>query len=471
MKILELRIKGFQQFQNIKLDFTDKDGNPLNKICFIGRNGTGKSTILNILKELIVSHNMSDIKIAPFFYLKFKIDKNIFYYFSTSKFNFYFFFKSDIDNEGDWFNKVAICNTKDELHLLLKSFEKYAITFKNYINQIELDISLISEDLDKLINIISLKDDSTDLLIYSPPESRVNKYMQVISVPKTNLNEALSLMNSFPFYHIISDDKVSEFWKVLIYLIKKRENERDKYENLPENLNKTKKQLIKEFDEGNPKILDKLSILWNKILEPAGLIFDTETVKNPIQLSENLIAYIRLKSTNKIINYDQLSTGIRNFIFRVGHIYSLYFNREIKNGFLLLDEPENSLFPDFLFDLIETYQEIVIDKNGENNTQFFVSTHNPIIAAQFKPEERIILEWNKEGYVDAYKGVAPEGDDPNDILVKDFKLKHLMGREGQKVWNDYITLRKKLKKAKDKTEKDKLISEINRIGELYNFED
>lgn len=64
---------------------------------------------------------------------------------------------------------------------------------------------------------------------------------------------------------------------------------------------------------------------------------------------------------------------------------------------MLLDEPENSLFPDFLLNLIETYQEVMIDKNGENNTQFFVSTHSPIIAAQFEPYERIVLEWNDEG--------------------------------------------------------------------------
>ncbi|MBL0266501.1 MAG: AAA family ATPase [Leptospiraceae bacterium] len=108
---------------------------------------------------------------------------------------------------------------------------------------------------------------------------------------------------------------------------------------------------------------------------------------------------------------------MRNYIFRIGHIYSLYFNREVKRGFLLLDEPENSLYPDFLFDWMETFLEIIKDKNGENNTQVFISTHNPIIAAQFEPYERIILEWDENAHVISRKGKSPVGDDPNDILT------------------------------------------------------
>ena len=52
-------------------------------------------------------------------------------------------------------------------------------------------------------------------------------------------------------------------------------------------------------------------------------------------------------------------TAYRRFLFRIGHLYLLYFQRDIQRGFVLVDEPENSLFPDFLFDLMEVYDEIV----------------------------------------------------------------------------------------------------------------
>jgi len=452
MKIAELRIKNYQQFKDITLDFTDLNGNPLNKICFIGRNGTGKSTILSLLNDIIYNFTESrHFSNLVSFSLKIFINDKFIYLFKNIHNNFYF--SNEIDNEIDWFEDLCQNLTYNNPEYLNK-YSKYLI-------------NTTSEFYDSL----QLKHNSNDLLIYSPAESISNSYMQVYDVPDTNLNASLQMLfEAFPFKHDVSDQNVSEFWRLLIYLIKKRDNERDVFENAPENINKTKKHLIEEFDQINPKILDKISELWNKILAPAGLEFDLENAKNPIQLTDNLLAYIRIKATKQKINYNQLSTGIRNFIFRVGHIFSLYFNREIKNGFLLLDEPENSLFPDFLFDLVETYQQIVVDKNNENNTQFFVSTHNPIIAAQFEPYERIILEWNDEGFVDAHKGTAPVGDDPNDVLVKDFKLKNLMGKKGQEVWNDYLELRKKLSRSKDENEKKNLISEINKIGELYNFE-
>ncbi len=154
-----------------------------------------------------------------------------------------------------------------------------------------------------------------------------------------------------------------------------------------------------------------MAALWNKILAKAGLEFDVEGASNPIQLTDNLNAYIRLKSTRQIVPYQALSTGIRNFIFKIGHIYSLYFGRTIQNGFLLVDEPENSLQPDFLYDLIGIYERII------QQTQFFIATRSPIIAAQFEACERFILEFEDTGFVTARKGIAPEGDDPNDLLV------------------------------------------------------
>ncbi|HMR90324.1 MAG TPA: AAA family ATPase [Saprospiraceae bacterium] len=283
------------------------------------------------------------------------------------------------------------------------------------------------------------------------------------------MNDALVYFDKLPYYHIVSDQNVKDFWKMLVYLIKKRDTDQQEFENRPENLTKTKQQLLDEFELISPKILDKLGKLWNKILEKAGLEFDVENASNPIQLTDNLKAYIVLKGSNQRINYNQLSTGIRNYIFRIGHIFTLYFNRSIDNGFLLLDEPENSLFPDFLFELMETYETLVLDKNGKNNTQIFMTTHNPIVAAQFEPWERIILEWKTDGTVKAQKGRTPVGDDPNDILKNDFGLQNLMGKKGIEVWNEYLDLKKELRKSQNGN-KNTLVDKITKIGSAYNFE-
>ncbi len=469
MKITSIRIIGLQQFGDVFLDFTHPETKePLDKICFIGQNGTGKSTILKILYEFI-DNDFQDIvfhknvhfntfvkrKIFDFISIGVSIGNEKFYICTTGKSNytnFQFVLNAKIDNIENWVDLI-LNEERDVNGVLNSTFLEYTVTPFSENNP--------SHDL-------RLKHNSNDLLIYCPSESNTNTYLQITDVPSSDLNEAQQLFTNFSFSHVVSDEKVTEFWKLLIYLIKKRDGDRNIFENEPENINKTKKELIEEFEILSPKILDGLAQEWNKILNKTGLYFDANSANNPIQLHDNLKAYIKHKTTNERIEYNQLSTGIRNFIFKIGHIYSLYFNRKIDNGFLFFDEPENSLFPDFLFELVKTLQTIVLDKNKNNNTQLFVSTHNPIVAAQFEPYERIVFSWNETNTVTIKKGTSPIGDDPNDVLSNDFKLKNLMGEAGIQKWEEYVALKKQL--ARDNSDnKDELISKILEIGKEYNF--
>lgn len=465
MKICSIRIKGFQQFDDLFLDFTHPEtGEPLDKICFIGANGTGKSTICELIKELALFNHISSENFRS------KINFLLVQYILNGQRLYHLIINNKVTARREYFIRGEI----DEKHInWLENYTDKLMVDQSgsiFYNSSEFNYPkflLDSSSLDKLRNDISSNNKS--LIVYSPSESNNNSYLNVRGVPLTTLNHSLEYFNNFPNHHIVSSENVNEFWTVLIYLIKKRDNEREEFENNEQNLNKTKLHLIEEFEKISPKILDKLAELWNRILSSMNLELDVETAKSPIQLNDNLHAYIINKTTKERIRYDQLSTGIRNFIFRVGHIYSLYFNREVENGFLIIDEPENNLFPDFLYDLIEVYQKIMIDKNGNNNTQFFVSTHSPIIAAQFEAHERIILKWDENAHVYGEKGSAPIGDDPNDVLTKDFELRNLMGKAGIEAWDKFIRLNKELKRETDLDKKEKLISEISKLGNDYNF--
>jgi hypothetical protein len=445
MKICSIHIKGFKQFQDTYIDFTHPEtGEPVNKVCFIGKNGTGKTTILRIINEFVNSNYFENCLLKNYL-IKIQVNKHFFFIFR----NIIYPYNRAIEKSFD----------------LIDGSEE---SFKDFIMS-KTDVSLNKLDFEAWQNIYKIWEQKDYLHIYAPSESVQNHLMNINDVPQSSVNEALQLFQHFPNYHEVSDQNIQNFWTLLIYLIKKRDEEQQIFENKLENLSKTKRELLDEFEKINPKILDKIASLWNKILEKAGLEFDVENANSPIQLTDNLKAYIRIKETKTQIPYNELSTGIRNFIFRVGHIFSLYFNKEVKNGFLLIDEPENSLFPDFLFELIETYEEIVYDKNGENNTQIFMTTHNPIIAAQFEPYERIILDWNENGTVKASKGITPAGDDPNDILEKDFNLPNLMGKKGLAFWKEYLALKQALRKSTNDEEKIELSGKITSIGSSYNF--
>ncbi|PHR14783.1 MAG: hypothetical protein COA40_00985 [Aequorivita sp.] len=441
MKLCKLIIKDFQQFKDFHLDLTypeghKKEGEPLDKICLIGRNGTGKSTIINFLSRFLT--RLDKYRSLPLLIVKIKINDRFIYAISSNKFPKVYYVNEEIDQVPDWIDQF-------KKPISLQPFSKFIIKDEEILPH------------------LNFKDNSNDLIIYSPSEGQENLSLRVSDVPETQLNDALQLFNTFPYYHMVNTDTIREFWKLLIYLVKKRENDLRDFENQDENQDKTVRKVKEEFEINNPEILVKLSEVWNKILGNAGLEFDFKNANNPIQLNDNLKAYIKLSKTNERINYGQLSTGIRNYIFRVGHIYSLYFNRNIEKGFLLLDEPENSLFPDFLYDLVENYFNLT------QNTQLIIATHSPIIAAQFEPYERIILDFNEDGAVYSRKGVTPIGDDPNDLLIKDFGIRSLLGKEGIKKWERYVELKILIAKEKDSELKKSLISEYMEIGNNYNF--
>lgn len=447
MKISKIIIPNFQQFRNFQLDLTypenhPKSGKSLDKVCFIGKNATGKTTLLEILNELF-----KEVEIVP-----------------TTPGNHWFLAKLIHSNAqfykiyGHTSTKFIISNNKSDKIISNLSYDNF-----NYNKNIQNLNKFVLIDPPKIQKISSLfhPRNSSNLFISCPAESEINELIKIEDVPETDLNNALREYERSYNSKVVSNNTVKDFWEQIIYLEKKRENDFKEY--LQKNKDRVYGEVEKEFDKNNPTILKEIAKLWNKILEKAGLYFDYENAKNPIQLTDNLLAYIKLKSTNETIPYNKLSSGIRNFIFRLGHIYSLYFNRKIKNGFILIDEPENSLYPDFLYDLIDIYKGII------HNTQFFVATHNPIIAAQFDPAERIHLDFDEMGYVTARKGITPEGDDPNDILEKDFLIRNLLGKKGEENWKRFLELKTLIEKETEKNRKYELMNEYLQIGGTYNF--
>ncbi|HSH05586.1 MAG TPA: AAA family ATPase [Anaerolineae bacterium] len=441
-KITGLSFKNYRQFQSCHLDFTDSQGQPLDKICFIGANGTGKSTILELInqflqqKTLRVDHDTNSLIAIR---INTQSDESFF----------------QLTNMGNNFIKSTAVELPEwqklwERETNLTQLQDYRKRFRSYFVK-------SADIIDPLF-----QPNSQDLAIYAPPDGS-SLLLPNKPVPNTSLNTAMPYFEHFPAYHNIAYQNTTDFWTILIYHIKKRESDFQQFLQQPATQSLSVAQARQQFDDQYPNILTDLAELWNFILEPAGLEFDIENAKIPVQLGENLEAYIRHITNKQTIPYNSLSSGIRNFIFRLGHIHSLYFNRDIQRGFLLIDEPEASLFPDLLYDIIDRYQAIT------QNTQLFVSTHSPIIAAQFRPEERFVLNFNDEGYVTAHRGIVPEGDDPNDILLQDFAVRNLYGRKGLEQWYRFLELKKEILETDSPTKKQSLIAEYAEIGRAYNF--
>ncbi len=447
LKICWMRIVGYQQFQDVLLDFTHPEtGEPLDKICLIGANGTGKTKILLLMGELIARLNGSSAYPLQVNFSGLMVIK-----FSIAGYEFLF-----------WRFQGIFGYSKDQ-----PDFDIFIDDFRDngVLNPIIESITLNNLEFLKIQELLH----GFPTLAVCILDGIKGKAFELRDLEETNLGQALSRATIVEPHSIISPFSVVDFWHDLTRQLYARQRKQIAYFNDAANENAKLKELKRDFESLNPSILLPLQGAWNKILSKAFLEFDIEKVKVPLDPLDNLEAYISLNTDGSIVPYDALSTGIRNFLFRIGQILTTFFDKDTKQGFLLVDEPENGLFPDFLYDLVDVYRQVTTDKNGENNTQWFFATHEPIIAAQFEPYERIILEWNDDGTVRTRKGVAPIGDDPNDLLRKDFAVQSLMGEEGKMAWKRYAELQDAIEVETDKMKLEQISDEYMRLGREYNF--
>jgi hypothetical protein len=436
LRIRQLKLKGIRQFRDVTFDFTDPaTGEPLDRICLIGGNGTGKSTILRLLaSERVLGVPSSMPRWAA------KLGANA---------------SMSVDFE----NEAKACLFGNPNQLKWGTRESPLTEFME--GELDRPIPLGTAEKQK-----EWKSKLRDLVtVFCPPDSELAPgSSNITDLPSANLNAALTFLKTPPTKFMVGQDKVADFWKLLIALIKDREARLIEYNRLPDNRKRTIDEVEKEFLEQNPDILKELAYFWEPILTKAGLKFDYKKAAQPVQLSDNLKAYIYLAAENAVLPYAELSTGIRSFLFRLGHLYTIFRYHRDKGGIVLIDEPENSLYPDFLFDLLGHYEQTV------PGGQLFFATHSPIVAAQFRPEERFILEFDPDFGVVVRRGVTPEGDDPNDVLLKDFAVRTLYGEKGLESWKRFRELNHLIDSETDPVARKALLKEYLELGKAYNFD-
>ena len=159
------------------------------------------------------------------------------------------------------------------------------------------------------------------------------------------------------------------------------------------------------------------------------------------------------------IDSSYLSTGTRQMLATAIPLYKF----DTTDTVILFDEPERSLFPDVQQELVKYYTSL-----GSEGSIFFC-THSPFVASAFEPCERFILYFDEHGEVKCKNGVAPIGDDPNDILSDDFGLDELMLDEGLAAYEEYRNLGVAVRNETDPARKNELITKRAKLGDDYKF--
>ncbi len=428
MKVKSLHIDSFRHLQNVNFEFTYpeahfKAGKPLDKICIIGQSATGKTGLLELIKDSL--SNLAKIELVN--------EREIFNHYPLG-------FKGHIEFLSD----------KEYLKLEENKITKNDIVYHYTTRSGGGSISNITLHRLRLLYLTTeiISRESVNIFNKNPldliGEWSIDKHGR--------LDENFILDN---YFYEFSQNKDQELWFILL---KKILDYRKRFTQMASelintgtigNLEKLNNQ-YKIWSKDNENILESFAKKFNPILDRLNLEVDL--------INTEYLIPIKLKTRDEVIPISSLGTGTKGLLLSMFPLFEL----DTDDSMILLDEPERSLFPDMQIDLMTHYQNLA------PNAQFIVATHSPFIAASFEPYERFILYFNAKGEVAVRQGESPIGDDPNDMLTNDFNVDYY-NDFGKKAYSDYRELKRKVAKETEPSKKKELIVELAELGDKYKF--
>jgi len=410
MKISKIEIIDYNQFKNFTVDLTypkghAQEGLPLDKVCFIGQSGTGKTTLLNLIRA-IVSHGMIDANY---------VNENMKTIIAETHFTDELINRHVEIKDGkisviiDKKNNIRITKVKE------KDLKKFLLEY--YGGDTNVLISFPAE----------INTNFNEILYEKEKKESINIFQ---TAKKEEINENETDENNFKFkFFDFEINNVKEIWDNILKDIQKFKVSQlsygtdiiNKIQNRILDAKKLSEELDK-WDKQNPNPLAPLAEKLNKVLNKFNLEIRTE----PDFKSAEDLKFIKVyqKNGGEIPN-SYWSTGTKQLILTATPLFKLKTDKSI----VLIDEPERSFYPDIQQEIINFYTKLA------PNAQFFIATHSPIIASSFEPWEIVELKFSENGDLvqDLYfKGerqvenyfIQPQYLRWDSILNKIFDLEH-----------------------------------------------
>lgn len=365
MKIKRINLKNYNQFKNIELDLTypkghTKEGQPLDKVCFIGQSGTGKTSLLRLLKYFVsnsrgIGKNIKLPEIAAGKVSMKMIFDDVEYRKESAETSFYI---TEISKNGSKVQfevyKKSLEHFKSKTRPLLINFPTELVFEKNPLDIENTDESTIKSSKEKEEYLDKL---ALDSIIDFSFEDASKTWDFVLKEIKNHRAEEI-------------------LWKNRIAEIATGKNTK------PKDIEKINREYHQWLTK-NPNPLDQLA---EKCLNPILLKLGLK-VKTDVDLEAILnIGNVLLQTTKGAdVHRNFWSTGTKQIVQTATPLFELH----PKNAIVLIDEPERSLFPDIQKMVIDFYVGL------GKNCQFFFATHSPIIASSFDPWEIVELKFDE----------------------------------------------------------------------------
>lgn len=427
MKIERILLENHYILGDMELDFTDKDGNIIDTIIIAGENGTGKSTVLNLISEFFrfTLHARENEKITYEVVLSkeevenLKSDDNI---------------KRQLNNFENIIKVRIVYNTIDFPKSNYKGVYFEFINGKGDIKKISSISYLQKAKLKSIFSDVEINFQSGNIASVTSKELDQEVTGNIKS--NTNLSREITQL----LVDIQSEDDADGMaWT--------KEN---RGQALPEEYTDTR---IKRFKRAFEKMFYRKKYKG---------VFTRENSKK-VTFSEN----------ENEIYIDDLSSGEKQIVYRGS--FCLKDKAKLRGSVAMVDEPEISLHPEWQKRIVPFYQDIFSDSNGKQTSQLFVVTHSPFIIHNENRinDKVIILKRDESGKVSVSdenkfygwtsEEIVKEAFNTDDF-IKDDGRDHLIITEGKTDWKHIENAIKK-EKGEEVLEKYNFLRYEEELGE------
>lgn len=353
MLIKSIDLKNNEVFGDINFDFCDSNGIPHKTIIFAGENGSGKSTILNIIysfcETMYALIPSNEIRKFVVLFTEEEKEKLIN---SSSMFGLSEMSASDIENEitividyskqYDWNAIRVLLKGKDEkipfeINGQSLSNEPIRSTFKGIFSDVEVN--------------------------YTPNEIRSTSTMEI----DTSVQPGIKSSNNL----------ATEITQLLID-IESLDNG-DFADWARRNRNEKVSMGISD------KRMSRFKNAFNEMFTEKRFkrVSNTDNGKN-----------VLFEEYGKEISIKNLSSGEKQIVFRGSFL--LKDKIATQGAIVLIDEPEISLHPKWQLKILTFYKNLFTNENNEQTSQIFVSTHSPFVIHNNNRVEDKIIVLNKD---------------------------------------------------------------------------
>lgn len=422
MKIRKIEFTNHPVFDNLKLNFTDPNGETINTIIIAGENGVGKSLLLNMIFE----------------FSKLTLEKD----------------------KRDEKRLFEIELTDEEIQVLKAgqhTKQYFTTNHKENIFVVSIDYNIVNDwnQIDIRTQTAKGLSPSINGALFSHPDTK-RVLRAIFSDVEINFTpEAISTVTS---KNIDSENLTSQ-----------RSNSNLATE-ITQLLIDIQSLDALEFTEwarrnvGQPIDNEKIDLRIKRFTSAFHSMFPQKRYKHIENLNNK--KEVLFEENGKEMSISKLSSGEKQIVFRGSFL--LKDKESSKGALILIDEPEISLHPNWQLTVLSFFKKLFTNSSGDQTSQIIISTHSPFIIhnANRNDDKVIVLQKDLTG-----KTVIPSEAKffgwSNEKLVQEaFNINHFSNKNKTTVFVEGETDERYYNKCLEVFNKTHLPIEFKWIGRI-----